>query len=128
MLDDKRAESRAAETIRAFAGQLQSLPLSLPAMLGALLFSASKSRQIVIAGHLDEEGTEALARVARELATPDTVLLYADAGPGQAWLAERLKFMRSAVPLNGRPAAYVCENFACRLPVTQPEELRKELM
>ena len=55
-------------------------------------------------------------------------LLYADGGEGQAWLGERLEFIRAAGPVDGKPAAYVCENFACRLPVTDPVELRRALM
>jgi uncharacterized protein YyaL (SSP411 family) len=29
--------------------------------------------------------------------------------------------------VDGAPAVYVCENFACRAPVTAPENLSKEL-
>ena len=123
MLDDAALEARGMETMRAFAGQLRGMPISMPAMLEALLFSLSRPRQIIIAG----EGAESLARIARQFAEPGTVLLYADNGPGQAWLAERLDFIRSASPVDGKAAAYVCENFTCRLPITDPEELRKML-
>jgi uncharacterized protein YyaL (SSP411 family) len=29
--------------------------------------------------------------------------------------------------IDGSPTAYVCERFACRLPVTEPEALRVEI-
>jgi len=97
-------------------------------MLTALLDSVGAPRQIVIAGPLEDPATQALARVARQSATPGTALLYADSGPGQQWLAERLDFIRTATPVEGKPAAYVCENFTCQLPITDPEELRRELI
>ena len=29
--------------------------------------------------------------------------------------------------IDGRPTAYVCENYSCQLPVTTPEELASQL-
>jgi uncharacterized protein YyaL (SSP411 family) len=127
MLDDGMLEDRARQTMRAFGEQLRGMPSSMPAMVTAVLLAEAKPRQIVIAGPLDDPGTKALACVAREMATPETVLLYADGADGQAWLSEEVEFIRSVAPVDGKPAAYVCENFACRLPVTDAEELRKQL-
>jgi uncharacterized protein YyaL (SSP411 family) len=121
MLDDAELEAGAVRTVTAFAEQLRRMPTSMPAMLSALLLSMSPKRQIVIAG--SPAASAELARVAREFAWPETVLLFADGGDGQRWLSERLELMR-ATGLGEKPEAYVCENFACKLPVTDPVELR----
>jgi hypothetical protein len=123
MLGDEALAARAMETIKAFGETLRRMPTAMPSMLGALLLSMGKARQIVIAGTPGEAGREKLARAAREIASPETVLLYADGGPGQAWLAERIEMMRTAGPVEGKAAAYVCEDFACRLPVVEAAEI-----
>ena len=127
MLDDPALEARAMKTMQAFGEQLRGAPSSMPAMLTALLYSRGAPRQIVIAGPLDNPGTQLLALIARQMAARETVLLYADSAAGQQWLGERVAFFRAVLPVDGKPAAYICENFACRLPITDPAELRKEL-
>jgi uncharacterized protein YyaL (SSP411 family) len=127
MLDDATQSAQALKTVAAFAETLRAAPTSMPAMLNVLQLSLTPARQIVIAGPPADPETQALAQVARAMATPETTLLFADAGPAQSWLAAHLPFMRTATPADGKPTALVCENFVCRLPITNPEELRSAL-
>jgi uncharacterized protein YyaL (SSP411 family) len=87
----------------------------------------------VLAGTPGSEDFEALARVVRTHFGPRRVLLAAvggasgRSGDGEAWLATRMPLLAAMQPLDGRAAAYVCENFTCQLPTADPAELQRLL-
>ena len=129
LLDDAPLREHAEATLRAFAAQMKQLPGAIPQMLVALQFALAKPLQIVLAGDpcapigapLD---LRPLTREIHSRFLPNKVMLFADSSPGQQWLAERVGYLRDVVPVNGQAAAYVCEDFACRTPVTTADALR----
>jgi uncharacterized protein len=60
-----------------------------------------------------------VARAALEPFQPQTVVAV---GP-----AEGVPLLAGKGFVDGKPAVYVCENFACKAPVTEPENLSKAL-
>jgi uncharacterized protein YyaL (SSP411 family) len=91
------------------------------------LLAAAASRlvcppvEVAIAGDPGDPATAELARIAYRRAPAGSVIMVgAPDTPGLALLADR--------PLrDGRPTAYVCRGFVCRLPVTDPAELAAQL-
>jgi uncharacterized protein YyaL (SSP411 family) len=119
-------DESALRALRAFAGRMKSQAVTIPQMLAAYMFSEKKPKQIVLAGERSSPGMdEMLAEVRRRFLPNAVVLLLDEAG------RERLSRWSPAVEqmqaLEGRATAYVCEDFACQLPVTGLEELAKLL-
>jgi uncharacterized protein YyaL (SSP411 family) len=120
-------EDRARKTIDAFGPTLSRFASAMPQMLVALDFSSSKPRQIVIAGKKDAPETKALLREVHRHFLPNKILLLADGGEGQKYLGEKIEAIRAMSPVDGKSAAYVCQNFTCKAPVTDPKALRELL-
>jgi uncharacterized protein YyaL (SSP411 family) len=125
--DDKQMEERGKKTISAFSATLARFPSAMPQMLVALDFSLNKPRQIVVAGKPDAPETKALLAQVHRLFLPNKILLLADGAEGQKYLGEKNAAIRAMSMVDGKSAAYVCENFTCKAPVTDPAELRKLL-
>src|SRR6184192_3444767 len=121
--DDKQMAERVRKTIDAFATTLSHFPSAMPQMLVALDYSLTKPRQIVIAGKKDAPETKALLREVHRHFLPKTILVLADGAEGQKFLGEKNETIRSMSLVEGKPAAYVCENFTCKAPVTDPKQL-----
>ena len=121
--NDAGSYERAEKTIDAFAPQIGHFASAMPQMLVALDLTLSEPRQIVIAGDRDSDETRALITEVHRYFVPNKVLLLADGGEGQRYLEEKLEALRGMKPIDGKPAAYVCENFACKAPVTDPKAL-----
>ena len=119
---------RARKTIDAFATTLSHFPSAMPLMLVALDYSLSKPRQIVIAGKEDVPETKALVKEVHRHFLPNTVLFLADGAEAQRYLGDKNEAIRAMSPIDGKSAAYVCENFTCKAPVTDPKQLAQLLL
>ena len=135
--DDKKLDERARKTIGAFAPTLSHFASAMPQMLVALEYSLAKPRQIVIAGRIDplkdgfaaanNNATKTLLAELHRHFLPNKILILADGGDGQKFFAEKNEAIGAMTPIDSKPAAYVCENFICKAPVTDPRELEKVL-
>jgi uncharacterized protein YyaL (SSP411 family) len=121
--EDPKLAERAKSTIDAFATILLQFPSGMPQMLVAVENSLGKPRQIVIAGKRDSPETKALVKEVHRHFLPSAIVILADANEGQRYLGEKNQAIRAMSPVEGKPAAYVCKNFTCKAPVTDPKQL-----
>jgi uncharacterized protein YyaL (SSP411 family) len=114
--DEYRAAAEKA--LAAFAGRMSGAPSGLPQMLVGLMYSMAPPKQLVLAGSRSDLGPM-LSEVRRHF-LPFHTLLWA----GSTGLNAELDSMPG---LDGRPTAYVCENFACNLPTSDVDKFRELL-
>jgi len=108
--DFRAAADRALE---AFSGRMLAGGAGLPQMLVAQMFAMGKPMEIVLAGPRDRQA-EMLAEI-RKRFLPNAVVMQASEAP-------------EAMPaIDDRATAYVCENYACKLPVTEAVALAELL-
>ena len=107
---------------RRAVGQLRLLheiaprhPTAFGHVLRAIDFHLRTVREVALVG--PDDGVARLAAVVRSKLRPGLVLA-GGRGPDEA-----VPLLRDRDPIDGVAAAYVCEHFACRRPVTEPDEL-----
>ena len=108
---DDELERRGVEVLRLVRDALTRLPTAFGWALVALDQHLAPHRELAIAGPPDAP----VARAAVDRAASTDVIAF---GP-----AEDVPLLAGRGPVEGRPAVYLCERFACRLPVTDPQEL-----
>jgi uncharacterized protein YyaL (SSP411 family) len=74
---------------------------------------------------MDDPATSALLRTVNGCYLANRVLVGADGESDAA--SSGLPLLEGRGMVNGRPTAYVCENYACKLPVTEAEALAAQL-
>jgi uncharacterized protein len=117
-LSGERRYAEWAEGVFAlFAKPAVQHPDAFAHLLRALDLHLSPSREVALVG----DGLDELTAVFHEASGPHHVLAGGPEG------SEEPPLLAGRTTIDGRSAAYVCENFACRLPVTEPDELRNLL-
>src|SRR5947209_8395081 len=113
-------------------GYLQSLadvmvqrPQGFGYVLGALDFAISPAKEFAILGEPRATDTRALLQVLNERYLPNSVLACCAAEDPQA--TQTIPLLSNRPLKEGKATAYVCQNFACQAPVTDPVALEKLL-
>jgi uncharacterized protein YyaL (SSP411 family) len=95
-------------------------PFGLSRTLGCLDFVGTV-REVVVVGPAGDAATKALLAAAHRAYLPNRVLVAVDPASPPAGVNPDLTAGKALV--DGKPAAYVCKDFACQTPVTDPAAL-----
>ncbi|HEY2328018.1 MAG TPA: thioredoxin domain-containing protein [Gaiellaceae bacterium] len=104
---DDSFERRAADTLRLVRDAMARVPTAFGWMLVALDQYLAPHRELAIVGDRNSD----VARAALASASPTDAIAF---GP-----AEDIPLLAGRHLVEGRPAVYVCERFACSAPVTE---------
>jgi uncharacterized protein len=122
---DHAYEDRATAVMRLFAPASSQHPDAFGHLLQAIDFYVSATREVALVapanGAAGSPAIDELAAVVRTAYRPHVVLAGGPEG------SERPELLRERHAVEGRPAAYVCEHFACKQPVTDPAALAELL-
>ncbi len=118
---EHRYEEQAEGVISLFHRVGSRHPHAVAHLLLAIDFQTSAVQEVALVGPDAGADLGELAAVVRSVLRPHVVLA------GGAEGTERPELLRERTAIDGHAAAYVCERFACRAPVTAPEALAAAL-
>ena len=120
---DRRYLDAATAAMRSVAGQALERPISFGTSLAVMTRLAQPVRQLVVVG----ERGGALARIARLWERTGSVVACVTVEQAGRFAAAGFELFEGRVTRDGVDAAYLCRDFVCRLPVTDPSELDRLL-
>jgi len=120
-------EDKANKIMLAFSKDVESAPSGYTQMMIALGFGIGPSYEIVIVGNPEAEDTkEMLASLGKHFIPYKVVLLKRD-DQETADITSIAEYTEYHSSFEGKATAYVCLDFACKMPVTNTEEMLKLL-
>jgi uncharacterized protein YyaL (SSP411 family) len=117
---------RAEQGLQLLRRHLEQQPFGVGSLLTALDFYLQKPQEIVLIGTPGAADTQALLHTIYQQYIPNKLLVQID--PQQMTTPlEALPLLRDVLAgktqVDGQATVYVCHNFTCSLPVTEPEAL-----
>ena len=117
---EPRYAGLAHEALTPMQSTMAQYPLGFGQWLQALSYALSQPKEVAIVGDPGVQDTKALLAVARGDYRPFQVVALGAPDPDGAMVP----LLRDRGLVDGHPAAYVCVDFACQAPVTDPKALR----
>lgn len=124
---DSDLEDKANKIMLAFSKDVSSVPSGYSQMMVALDFGIGPSYEIVIVGNPQAKDTKEMLNALRKHFIPNKVVLLRPSDQEAPDIIRLAKFTEYQSSLDGKATAYVCLDYACKMPVTDAEEMLKLL-
>jgi hypothetical protein len=118
---------RAAEVLTAMASAVERFPSAFGALLSTMALLDSGQIELALLVPDGELAHWPLLRQARSKLRPQLVVGVGRVGAGRAEAQLGPPLVHGRPLLEGLPTAYVCRQFACRVPVVEAQGLEREL-
>ncbi|MEM3087093.1 MAG: thioredoxin domain-containing protein [Halobacteria archaeon] len=120
---DAALEGRAAAIGRAFSATVRPTPAAHAMLMCAVDFATGPVREVVIVGKPGAPDTRAMVEALRKEFAPRMVALFRPSDESDPAIARLAPYTRDLKAVGGKATACVCADFACEMPVTDPEKM-----
>ena len=125
---DRSDFKKAAEkTLKSFVPKIRQNPEAFTQMLVTMNFALAKPVQVIIAGSMDDNGTRDMLKKIRSMSIsgsiPGMTIFLVSSDADRARLKKYLSFVESIKQIDNKATAYVCKDYTCSKPVTNPDML-----
>jgi uncharacterized protein YyaL (SSP411 family) len=115
---------KATTPLRALHDLMGKAPAGTGHWLAALDFHISNPKELAVIGPRENPATRLLLDTINGRYLPNKVVVGAEGALGES---TQIPLLQDRGMVDGKPAAYVCQNYVCQLPVTEPEALAQQL-
>jgi hypothetical protein len=123
LLDNADYYDKAEQTLRMVQPMMEKAPQGFLKALVVSHFYVNGPKEVAIAGAQDGADTRSLLDAVHGGFIPNKVLALIDNEADNGDLEKFVPLLAYKRPIDGKAAAYVCKNYACRRPVTTTDEL-----
>ena len=129
LLDKKEYFAKAETILNIFSDEINQAPRGYMAMLNAADFYFNTPKEIALAGNLNNYDLKNLLDVLHNEFVPNRVIAFINSTDGKRLSIEnKIPLLKDKIIVDGKATAYVCKNFTCKLPVTDPESFIKMIL
>ena len=117
---------KSERVLRLYRKQMEQHPFGYASLVGVCMDYLRKPQEIVVIGSPDAADTKEMVAAVHQNYVPHRTLIHIDPSRVEASLAA-LPLLRDVLAgktqVDGKATAYVCHDFTCSLPVTEPAEI-----
>ena len=125
LLDRADYRDRAAAMLKVFGGGPERQPFQHERLLTGIGAWHDGFQEIAVVGAPDQRATQELLRAIYSMYLPNKIVARLD--PADSETPKRIPLLAQRGQIDNQPTAYVCRNYGCRQPTTDPAELKAQL-